>query len=160
MPVSLDDQERQIIRLLQKNGRMSYVDIATAIGVTEGTVRRKVQRLTSEGVIKIVAVANPHALGFKAPAIVGLKVDLERLEDAVRALDKLPAVRYIGLTTGNYDIIIEGIWEDNEQLSSFLLQELPRVPGIREFQTSLLLRIARQIYDWGFPAETNPPGHG
>ena len=152
MSTILDDHERQIIALLQKNGRMSYVDIATAIGVTEGTVRRKVQRMISEGIIKIVAVANPHALGFKAPAIVGLKVNLDSLEDAVRALERLPGVRYIGLTTGNYDIIIEGIWADNEELSRFILQELPKVPGIREFQTSLLLRIARQIYEWGFPA--------
>lgn len=151
MAVSLDKHEKQIILLLQKDGRMSYVDLARAIGVTEGTVRRKLHRLVKEGIIKIAAVANPHALGFEAPAIIGLKVDLERIDDAVKRLADLPGVRFVALATGNYDVIIEGMWSSNEELSDFILNGLCKVPGVTVSQTSLLLRIVRQTFDWGIP---------
>jgi len=158
MTVSLDKHDREIILLLQKDGRMSYVEMAKAIGVTEGTIRRKMHRLIEEGVIKVAAVANPYALGFKAPAIIGLHVNLDGLEETAEQLAALPGVRYVAITTGNFDIILEGYWADNEQLSNFLLKELPKVPGINGPQTSLLLRIVRQSYDWGIPGESESPG--
>lgn len=160
MTVSLDKHDREIILLLQKDGRMSYVEMAKAIGVTEGTVRRKLHRLIEEDIIKVAAVANPHALGFKAPAIIGLKVDLNRVEEIAEQLANLPGVRYVALTTGNFDIIIEGYWADNEQLSNFLLKELRTVPGVNGPQTSLLLRIVKQSYDWGVPDEPEPTNGG
>ncbi|HHV79433.1 MAG TPA: Lrp/AsnC family transcriptional regulator [Firmicutes bacterium] len=155
MAATLDKYEKQIVLLLQKDGRMSNVEIAKAIGANEGTVRRKLRRLISEGIVKVAGVANPHALGFKAPAIICLKIELDRLEEAVKRLAELPSVRYVALTTGNCDVIIEGLWADNEQLSDFLLNQLCKVPGVKDIQTSLLLRIVKQSYDWGLPEKAD-----
>ncbi len=65
--VVLDKTEREIIKLLQKDGRMSFVDMAEQIGVTEGTIRRKFYRLLEEGVIKIAAVTDPSRWGSTRP---------------------------------------------------------------------------------------------
>lgn len=160
MAVSLDKHERQILLLLQKDGRMSIVDIAQAIGVTEGTVRRKLARLFGEGIIKVAAVADPQAIGFNSPAIIGLKVDRGRVLEVAEAVCRLKEVRYAALTTGDNDLVIEGYWANNEELSRFLLDELPKVQGILETRTSLLLRLLKQSYDWGLPVEEEAQAKG
>lgn len=140
-----------MIRLLQKNGRMPYVEMAEAIGVTEGTIRRKFNRLVNEGIIKIAVVANPQAIGFDSPAIILIKTDPDRVLEVAERVGSLPGVRFVALTTGSTDMIIEGYWENNQALAHFLTVELGQVPGIREFSTSLVLRVVKQTYDWGVP---------
>lgn len=149
--MTIDNVERQIILLLQQNGRMSYVEVAEHIGVTEGTVRRKVNRLIEEGVIKIAAVANPFAIGFDTPAIISIKAETNRVMEVANQLRALPGVRFVALTTGSFDIIMEGYWANNQELFSFLTGELAQVSGIREYNTSLVLQIVKQAYDWGVP---------
>jgi len=155
-PVELDRIEKQMILLLQKNGRMPYVEMAEAIGVTEGTIRRKFNRLVSEGIIKIAVVANPHAIGFDSPAIILIKTDPHRALEVAERVSTLPGVRFVALTTGSSDLIIEGYWANNRELSQFLTVELSQVPGVREFSTSLVLKLVKQTYDWGVPG--NPTG--
>lgn len=132
---------------------MSYVDLAHAIGVGESTVRRKLHRLIDEGVIKVAAVANPFAIGFTVPAIISLRVDRARLLEIADELANMPVIRYVSIVTGAYDIIIEGYFRDNEELSRFLLEDLRRVDGILDTHTSLMLRLVKQSYEWGVPAE-------
>lgn len=149
--MSIDSIERQIIILLQTNGRMSYVDMAEAIGVTEGTVRRKVNRLVEEGIIKVRAVASPFAIGFDTPAIITIKAETDKVMQVAEQLSALPGVRFVALTTGSFDIILEGYWANNQELSDFLINELAKVVGIREYNTSLVLNLVKQTYDWGVP---------
>lgn len=148
----VDRIERQIILLLQQNGRMSYVDMAESIGVTEGTIRRKFHRLIDEGIIKIAAVASPFAIGFDSPAIISIKCENGKVIDVADQMRALPGVRFVALTTGSFDLIVEGYWANNQELAHFLTKELARVQGIREYSTSLLLRLVKQTYDWGVPA--------
>lgn len=149
--MALDKLERQIILLLQQNGRMPYVEIAQKVGVTEGTVRRKVKWLMEEGIIKVAAVANPHVIGFDTPAIISIKTETDKVMHVASQLQQLPGVRFVALTTGSFDIIMEGYWANNQELYRFLTMELSRVEGIREYNTSLVLRIMKQAYDWGVP---------
>jgi Lrp/AsnC family transcriptional regulator for asnA, asnC and gidA len=159
MPI--DRVERQIILLLQQNGRMTYVEMADSIGVAEGTVRRKLHRLLEEGVIKVAAVASPFAIGFDTPAIITIKAETGRVRQVAEQLSRLPGVRFIALATGTFDIIMEGYWRNNQELSVFLMEELSKVEGIREFSTSLVLDIMKQAYDWGVPeAAVGENGNG
>jgi Lrp/AsnC family transcriptional regulator, regulator for asnA, asnC and gidA len=149
--MEIDKVERQIILLLQQNGRMSYVEMAEHIGVAEGTVRRKVNRLLDEGIITIAAVANPHVIGFDSPAIISIKTETGKVTQVAEELSRLPGVRFVALTTGSFDLIMEGYWANNQELSQFLTRDLAKVQGIREYNTSLVLRILKQAYDWGVP---------
>jgi len=149
--VTLDRVEREIILLLQQDGRMPYVEMAQRTGVSEGTIRRKFNRLKEEGVINIVGVANPFKIGFNTVAIIGLRVQQKMLEQAATKLSSMPAVRYVAVSTGTHDIIIQVCLEDNQQLSDFLLRQLPEVEGIIASDTSVVLKIYKQTYDWGVP---------
>jgi Lrp/AsnC family transcriptional regulator for asnA, asnC and gidA len=149
--MSIDKVERQIIVFLQENARRSFVDIAEQIGVTEGTIRRKVKRLVSEGIIKFAAVANPHAVGFDTPAIISIKTESDKVLSVATQIQQLKGVRFVALTTGSFDIIVEGYWANNGELANFLTNELAKVRGIREYSTALILQILKQAYDWGVP---------
>jgi Lrp/AsnC family transcriptional regulator for asnA, asnC and gidA len=149
--LQIDRVERQMIRLLQQNGRMSHVDMADHIGVAEGTIRRKVNRLVEEGIIKIAAVANPHAIGFDTTAIIWIKAEPGTVKEVATHLSQLPGVRFVALATGAFDVIMEGYWANNQELFQFLTEDLSKVKGIREYNTSLVLQIMKQAYDWGVP---------
>lgn len=120
---------------------MSFVDMAERLGVAEATVRRKYYRLVNAGVIRVTAVTDPSALGFRTPAMIGLKVRPRQLDVILERLRQMPNVRYVAATTGEYDLIIEGVFRDNQELSSFVLHDLGRLDGIIDTNTSLLLRI-------------------
>lgn len=147
--VQLDKTEKSMILLLQRDGRMSFVDMAKEVGVTEGTIRRKFNRLVGEEIIHIAAVVEPFKVGFNAPVLISLKVEPGQLESVARHLVALPRVRYAVACTGPYDLVAEAYFANNDELSSFLMNELSRVPGIREIHTSLILRVLKQTFTAG-----------
>ncbi|MHB8733199.1 MAG: Lrp/AsnC family transcriptional regulator [bacterium] len=147
----LDATDLRIINLLQENGRASHIEMARAIGVTEGTVRRRVERLISNSIIRIAAVLNPTKTGYLANAIIGISTDHGRLVDIGTALARRPEVVYVSYTTGLYDIIIEVLFRSEDQLFNFLTESLSEVPGIRRVWTFHVLRTAKINYDWKLP---------
>ncbi len=69
----MDTLDREIIQLLQENGRLNNAEIARAIGVSEGTVRRRLKRLRDDSVIKVVAVPDVEKMGKSVTAMIGLR---------------------------------------------------------------------------------------
>ncbi len=155
--VDLDKTEKEIILLLQRDGRMSFVDMAKEIGVTEGTIRRKFNRLVSEGIIHIAAIADPFKVGFETLALINIAVDPLHLEEVLEQVSRLPRIRYVAVATGEYDVVAEGYFASNQELSEFLINRLSRVKGIRKIATSLLLRIHKQTFTWGVADEREVP---
>ncbi|MBX5465218.1 MAG: Lrp/AsnC family transcriptional regulator [Clostridia bacterium] len=155
--VDLDRTEREMILLLQEDGRMSFVDLARRIGVTEGTIRRKFQRLVQEGIIHIAAVSDPFRIGFNTPALIGINVETQRFESVVQALCALPRVRYVAAATGDFDILVEAYFASNEELSRFLIEDLAGIEGIVDTATSLELKIYKQSFAWGVAGHRPEP---
>src|SRR5204863_4833384 len=83
-----DDVSKQIIEQLQQDGRRSYAAIGKAVGLSEAAVRQRVQRLTENGVMQIVAVTDPLQLGFARQAMIGIAVD-GALDPVAEALGKM-----------------------------------------------------------------------
>lgn len=149
MSYYLDETDRQIIRLLQKDGRMPFLTIANELGLAEGTVRRRVARLIEDKVLQIVGVTDPFKVGMNTVAIVGMKVERSLIEPITRALNDMSEVRYVALCTGNFDLIIEIVVSSNDELLTFLINRLGDIPGILNTGTSLVLKVAKQNYTWG-----------
>ncbi|MBU6279455.1 MAG: AsnC family transcriptional regulator, partial [Actinomycetales bacterium] len=89
--VSVDEVSATIIRLLQRDGRMSYAAIGKEVGLSEAAVRQRVQRLQDSGLVQIVAVTDPLKLGFGRAAMVGITVsgDLEAIGDKLEGLPEV-----------------------------------------------------------------------
>ena len=148
---ALDEVDRQIVAILQEDGRTSNREIGRNLEISEATVRNRISRLLAEDLINIVAVPTPRAVGMTMSAIIGLSVSLRQIEEVVAALLTKPEVRYAGMATGRYEIIIEAFFHDQEHLLEFVTKDLGHMDGVTRVETSLILRVAKFSYEWEIP---------
>jgi Lrp/AsnC family transcriptional regulator for asnA, asnC and gidA len=143
----LDGADRTIIELLQADGRMPFTRVAAAVGLTEGAIRQRVQRLTDTGVMQIVAVTDPLSLGVRRVAMVGIRVtgDVERTAADLAALAE---VEYLIATSGRYDVMLEIIVDDDEHLMR-LLSGLRSRDDVAEVESFVCLKVFKQTFSWG-----------
>lgn len=152
----LDAVDRQIISLLQQDGRTSNVEVARQVGVSEATVRKRLDRLLEDGVIRITAVPNAAKVGFSTVTFVTLDVDLAHLDRIADRLGRLPEVRAIYYTTGENDLVVEAWFDSSEQLLYFLTQQIASIPGIKKAATSHVLRTLKDSSTWILPSQSPP----
>jgi Lrp/AsnC family transcriptional regulator for asnA, asnC and gidA len=145
----IDQTDRKIIKLLQKDGRISNTLIAKNIGISEATVRTRLNRLLDEEYIQVVAVSNPLKLGFEVTGIIRLDVELKRMESVVRELKKIDAIWYLVRTTGISDIYAEFVVRSMEELDELISKKMHRINGVLRTDTSLIIRFVKRRYDWG-----------
>ncbi|MEA2271229.1 MAG: hypothetical protein QOF29_974 [bacterium] len=150
-PPSLDDVDREIIRVLQLDGRMPNTEIARRLGVTETTIRKRIARLLDENLIEIVAVPTGLIDGVTTSAILGISVDLPHIRAVSEAVASLPEVRYVGVSAGRYDVIVEAFFPDKEDVMRFVTETLGGLEGVRHVETSLILKVEKYMYDWEIP---------
>ena len=142
----MDDLDRKLIELLQINGRASNASIARDVGVSEGTVRRRLRRLIEDGTIRVIGVPDPHKMGLNTVALVGIQTDLDKIDSVAATLAQLPQVQYVSLTTGSYDIFIWVAMSSSEELGNFLRQKVGAAEGIRRTETFVHLDIVKKGY--------------
>lgn len=144
----IDDIDLQIIKILNKDGRIPFAQIAKQLEVSTGMIRQRYQRLVRDGVLQIVAITNPLLLGYTTMANIGVKVDVNRLEEIAEQIASFEEVVYLVLLTGSYDLHIEVVCRDKDHLLNFLTEKLHSVDGIRDTETFIYLRIAKEVYSW------------
>ena len=93
----LDAVDRKIIALLQTNGRMANLEIARHLGVAEGTVRKRLERLISEGLVRIAAIVDPALFGFRVHTIIGVQADPTMASEIAGKISSLPEVLAVHL---------------------------------------------------------------
>lgn len=143
----LDAKSKAIIEALQQDGRRSYAEIGRDIGMSEAAVRQRVSKLTAAGVMQIVAVTSPLQLGFNRQAMIGVKVSGDITETA-EILSQLPQVDYTVVTAGVYDILIEVVCADDDELLA-LLRQLRSIEHVELTETMMYLKLWDQKYNWG-----------
>jgi len=144
---ALDDTDRAIIELLQADGRMPFTKVAAEVGLTEGAIRQRVQRLTDAGVMQIVAVTDPLSLGVRRVAMIGARVKGDAAATA-EALTAMAEVEYLVATTGRYDLMFEVVTDDDGHLMQ-LLSHLRDRDDIAEVEAFVCLRLFKQTFSWG-----------
>ncbi len=146
--VRLDDVSKAIIEHLQEDGRQSYATIAKHVGLSETAVRQRVQRLLDAEVMQIVAVTDPLQVGFRRQAMIGIRAagDLSPVGDA---LSRMPEVSYVVTTAGSFDLLVEVVCEDDDQLLDLLSTRIRTLPGVQATETFVYLRLNKQHYNWG-----------
>jgi Lrp/AsnC family transcriptional regulator for asnA, asnC and gidA len=146
--VRLDDVSKAIIEQLQEDGRQSYATIAKRVGLSEAAVRQRVQRLLDSGVMQIVAVTDPLQVGFRRQAMIGIRVDGD-LTPVGEALTRMPEVDYVVTTAGSFDLLVEVVCEDDDQLLQLLTKQIRVLPGVLTTETFVYLKLNKQHYNWG-----------
>jgi Lrp/AsnC family transcriptional regulator for asnA, asnC and gidA len=145
---ALDEVSKAIVEQLQSDGRRSYAEIGKAVGLSEPATRQRVQKLIDAGVMQIVAVTDPMQLGFYRQAMVGIRAsgDTRAIADKLAAI---PAIDYVVLTAGSFDILVEVVCEDDEELISLLNSSIRNLDGVIATETFVYLKLHKQFYNWG-----------
>ena len=143
-PVQLDAVSKAIIEQLQTDGRRSYAEIGKAVGLSEAAVRQRVQKLTESGVMQVVAVTDPMQLGFYRQAMIGVRVsgDTTLVAEALGALD---AVDYVVLTAGSFDILVEVVCENDDDLIDLLNKQIRAIEGVQSTETFVYRKLLKQF---------------
>jgi Lrp/AsnC family transcriptional regulator, regulator for asnA, asnC and gidA len=148
LPVALDDIDKAIIRELQLDGRTPYAKLGPAVGLSQAAVRQRVQRLIETGVMQVVAVTDPLMLGFRLQAMVGVEV-VGDLRAVAAKLAQVDEVDYVVVTSGRFDLLVEVVCRDNEQLLQVVNDVVRALPGVRSTETFTYLHLEKQTYSWG-----------
>jgi Lrp/AsnC family transcriptional regulator for asnA, asnC and gidA len=159
-PIELPEVDRQIIRNLQVDGRRSFVQIAKDVGIDEKTVRKRTAELREKGIIDITTVTDPALLGYGAIALCGLTVDISALPSEVAAdLAALDAVDYVVVATGRFDIILEVLCRDSNDLLEVIENQIRGVAAVRSCETFPYLWLHYQQQQWD-AAQSDSVGDG
>ena len=144
----VDELDRKIIKMLQVDGRLSNTEIARVLEITETTVRKRIAHLLDERLISIVAVPTPEAAGMNLSAIIGISVELTAIHEVADAIRSYQEVRYVGMSAGRYDLMVEAFFTDQEHLLEFVTDKLGSLPGITNLETSIILKVVKFSYEW------------
>lgn len=145
---TLDELDFQIIRMLHANARATSANIAREIGANERTVRKRIEKLEAERVVRLTAILNPEAFGYMTAADIFLEVKAEMETAILEQLMSMRQVTYLALGQESREISIEARFQDNEALREFLGRTLPGMPGVTVTRYTLVPRILRNIDEW------------
>ena len=152
MTTKLDHIDKQIVDLLTVDGRMSCADIAREIGgITERTVRYRLERLIAEKVITVSAIVDPKALGYPVVADVFIEVEPGQVQELAYKLAGYDTVTYVACATGERDISIQIVARDNQELYRFVTEVVGRIAGVRRTTTSIVPLVIKDDARWRIP---------
>ena len=140
--------DHAIIDSLQQDGRRPFTQIAAELGVSEAAIRTRTNRLIERGVLQIVGVADPLKLGYDQMAMIGVRCEADRMLEAADAIAEFEEVIYVVATAGAWDLMVEVVCLNNEDLLTFLTQKLRRIPGVVSTESFVYLRIVKQSFHW------------
>ena len=144
----MDEIDIQILQTLQKDGRTPFTTIAKQTGVSESTIRNRYANLVEQGIVNTVSIVDPFALGFGAPAIIGINTEPGKIDEVARQICEFPEVSYQVLTLGSFDLVIEVFCKDLQHLTRFITQDIQNVPGVRDTETFSIAKIYKLSWHW------------
>jgi Lrp/AsnC family transcriptional regulator, regulator for asnA, asnC and gidA len=147
-PSHLDKIDAAIVALLQEDGRRPYGELGEAVGLSEAATRQRVNRLRESGLMRIVAVTDPVALGRGVVATIGLRVSGDSRAVAAR-LAQVMEVEYVVVTAGAFDVLGELVCASEDELLDVLNDDIRTIAEVREMQILMHLRTEKNVFAWG-----------
>ena len=140
----MDKLDYKIVSMLKQDGRLSNANVSRVLKVSEGTIRRRLKRMTNENIIRIFAVPNPESIGLHSEALIGIQVDPDKMEIIANKVSKLDQATWVAHTTGTYDIFLWAAVESTEELGKFIRGPIGTIPGVRRTETFVNLRVVKR----------------
>jgi Lrp/AsnC family transcriptional regulator for asnA, asnC and gidA len=148
----IDKTDARIINLLVEDGRMSCALIARRIGnISERAVRYRMERMIEEGLIQILAVANPKLLGYTVVADVWLEVDSDAILEVARKMTVYEFVSYVACAIGETDVSVQVLGHSTDEIYRFVTEVIGKTPGVRKTTTSIVPLVLKDTHQWRIP---------
>jgi DNA-binding Lrp family transcriptional regulator len=139
----VDELDREIITILQREGRISNAQLARRINLSPPATHARIRRMEDEGYIKkYVALVDRERVGYDMLCFVHISLQLHQADQvgAVRiAIRDLPEVLECYHVTGEYDYLLKVVIRNRADLERFVVERLTPIPGVARIHTSLVL---------------------
>ena len=140
----LDEIDKEILRVLQKNSRTPLREISKRVGLAESTVYERIKKLKERGIIKkFTIILNPESLGFHLLAFILIKAKAGKYAEVAEKLISYPEIVEIYETTGDYDMILKIRTRSSEELNDFL-DKIGEIEGVVATHTMVVLKIHKE----------------
>ena len=132
----IDDTNKAIVSQLE-DGRKPYSAIAESLGITENTVRARVNRMQEEGVLRIMGLVDPEKVPGLQVVMMGVKLKTLDLEEKAEEFCRLRGVFSAAVVTGRYDLVVQLTLSEDDGLSllDFFQTELVKIADVLEVET-------------------------
>jgi Lrp/AsnC family transcriptional regulator, regulator for asnA, asnC and gidA len=145
LPV-LDALDRRIVDLLTMDARVSNRQIAAQLGVTEGTIRGRINRLEEGGAIRLTAVTNVAFAGSPRVVLIGIRAQHGELRAVSQQIAAMAEIRCVIIMLGRFDILAIGLFDALEDIVEVANNRILALPGVRHVETSIAVKTLK--YDF------------
>ena len=142
------EKDRSIIRELVQNPRQSNVALAAKVGLSEGSVRRRMERLLTEGKLTFSAIPSAAFMGRPVHTLFEIQSAPGATEQLIEKLAGMPEMAYVYHVTGQFDIIAVGYFASNNAMRRFWTERLGHLDGVMESRAVMVLRVAKRAHEW------------
>lgn len=145
-PALLDALDRRIVDLLTVDARVSNRQIAAQLGVTEGTVRGRINRLEQSGAIRLTAVTNVAFAGSPRVVLIGIRAQHGELRAVSEKIAAMPEIGCVIVMLGRFDILAIGLFTALEDIVEVASNRILALAGVRHVETSIAVKTLK--YDF------------
>lgn len=146
--ITLDELDRTILRLLREDGRRSNADIARAAGVSQPTVRQRLERIATSGAAYVTVRVNPAAIGLPVDALILIKVSGRNVREVGEQLAAMENIAYVGYLIGSWDIQAEAFLRDNDHLFRLVTEDISAIEGVASVESWMVVRTEKFNFKW------------
>ncbi|WP_456320745.1 Lrp/AsnC family transcriptional regulator [Palaeococcus sp. (in: euryarchaeotes)] len=144
MRASLDEVDKKILAILQRNSRTPLREISKRVGLAESTIYERIKKLKDNGVIqKFTVILNPESLGFTMLSFILIKSKAGMYTRVAKEIMKYPEIVEIYETTGNYDMVVKIRTRNSDELNVFL-DRVGEVEGVVATHTMVVLKVHKE----------------
>lgn len=137
--MKIDDINIEIIKHL-RDGRKSFKILAKKLGISENTVRSRVNKLIDEGILDITGLVDPEAISGHRVVFIGVKLSTFNLVEKGKEFSKLKGVVSVSVVTGRFDLMVVVLLKEGFDLLEFYTQEVYRLEGVRSVETFVVYK--------------------
>jgi Lrp/AsnC family transcriptional regulator for asnA, asnC and gidA len=130
---SLDKTDKKILNILQKNGKISYREMAEKLKLAASTIHNRVQKLIDEEIIRqFGAIIEPSKIGYNTIALVSLSVDPKKMREIASKIASFNETQLVAISSGEFDIIAQIVAKNEKSLWNFINLKIKTIEGIKK----------------------------
>lgn len=151
MPMMIDQIDRRILAALQRDGRLTNVELAEEVGLSPSPCLRRVRQLEKAGYIdKYVALLNPKKMGYAMTVFVWVWLesqDQDSVNKVIAAIQGMAQVVECHFMAGDSDFLLRVVAADLDDYRRFQSERLGRIEGVRSLKTEIPLQRVKQTWE-------------
>lgn len=145
-PHDLDELDLKLIKELVLCPRESIVKLAKKLGSNRILLGKRLRSLMDDEIVRVISIAKPELFGLNLPAFIFVRVQPNKIVTTANAIVSERRVRHIAIATGSFNLFLNAVFKDMEEMSHFITNRLINLPGVICYETLIQVAFAKRSY--------------